>query len=140
VIVRGWGVAWRRAAAEDRPLAWVFAAGALAALALAPLLPALARFAPPCPLHVWTGVPCPACGSTRAALAFFRGDLAAAFAFNPLATVALAGGLAAGLAAPAWVALRGPVPVLAPVLPSRARMALCAALCANWVWLVWRGV
>ncbi len=40
---------------------------------------------PLCPLRRTTGVPCPFCGMTTGVLALARGDVAAAFAANPLA-------------------------------------------------------
>lgn len=140
MILAAWGVRVRRAGADDRALAWVLAAGTLSAVAVAPALPALARYAPPCVFHALTGVPCPGCGSTRAVLAFFRGDFAAALAFNPLVATALAAGLLAGALAPVWVALGGPLPALAPVLPARTRVVIAAAIALNWAYLVWRGV
>jgi hypothetical protein len=38
----------------------------------------------PCPLRTLTGVPCPACGLTTAAIALVRGQAGAAFAANPV--------------------------------------------------------
>ncbi|MGX6602033.1 DUF2752 domain-containing protein [Micromonosporaceae bacterium Da 78-11] len=50
----------------------------------------------PCPLRTLTGVPCPGCGLTTAAVALVRGDFGLAFAANPmifgLAALALAVG------------------------------------------------
>jgi hypothetical protein len=43
----------------------------------------------PCPFLAMTGIPCPTCGTTRAALALSHGQIADAFAANPLATTAL---------------------------------------------------
>lgn len=37
----------------------------------------------PCPLHLLTGLKCPACGITTAILALLHGDVSAAFAANP---------------------------------------------------------
>jgi len=128
------------AGAEDRGLALVLALGALSAAALAPFLPWLASFVPGCPLHALTGVPCPGCGTTRAALALARGDVPAAFGWNPLAAAAFLFGGAACLVAPLWVASGRALPSLAPALPRRGRIALVAAVGANWAWLVVRGV
>ncbi len=49
--------------------------------------PAEAHFFPKCPLHVLTGLYCPGCGTTRAAHHLLHGDLAEAFAMNPLMVV-----------------------------------------------------
>lgn len=38
----------------------------------------------PCLFLYFTKIPCPACGITRAWLAFFKGDFGEAFAFHPL--------------------------------------------------------
>lgn len=37
-----------------------------------------------CPIYELTGITCPLCGTTRAWLAFFRGDFALAFTCHPL--------------------------------------------------------
>ncbi|MDY4166918.1 MAG: DUF2752 domain-containing protein [Fournierella sp.] len=37
----------------------------------------------PCPLHLLTGLKCPACGITTAILALLHGDVSAVFAANP---------------------------------------------------------
>lgn len=39
---------------------------------------------PFCALREWTGIPCPACGSTRSLLASSHLDFLSAFRFNPL--------------------------------------------------------
>ncbi len=39
---------------------------------------------PVCPLHEWTNIACPMCGSTRAWLALFHGNMGMAFRYNPL--------------------------------------------------------
>lgn len=57
----------------------------------------------PCILHATTGLNCPLCGSTRMAAALLRGDLNAAWHFNPV--VLVLGpliGLAVGYQVLAW--------------------------------------
>lgn len=69
-----------------QPMSWLLflAAAALCAnLALKWRIPL-----PFCLLRETTGIPCPACGSTRALLAWTHFDLASAFRFNPLFFVA----------------------------------------------------
>ncbi len=46
---------------------------------------------PRCTFHALTGIPCVTCGATRAALSLFHADPAAAWRFNPLATIAICG-------------------------------------------------
>lgn len=43
-----------------------------------------------CPLNFWLGIPCPACGSTRAMLALLRGDIAGYMFYNPAALSVIA--------------------------------------------------
>jgi hypothetical protein len=133
-------LAWRRARPEDAPLAWLCAIGVASGLALVPFAPLLARFAPACVLHTMTGVPCPTCGSTRAVLALAALDVPRALSWNPLVTVALVGIAAAGFAAPAWVAARGPLPLGDEAACRWLRILAPAALLANWLYLVLRGV
>ena len=60
-----------------------------ACLALAAFDPATTWWCPDCPLHTMTGWLCPFCGSLRAVHALLRGELLAAWSFNPLLMVAL---------------------------------------------------
>ena len=131
-------MSWRRARLSDLPLAllWAFAAGL--AVACAPLLPLVARALPPCVLHTLTGVPCVACGSTRAALALAHGHAIEALALNPLVTAGMMGGLLGGFVAPGWVALRAPVPGLAGT-SRHLRVAAWGAVVLQWGYLVMAG-
>ncbi len=60
-----------------------------------------------CPFRVATGWDCPLCGGTRMGSALLHGDVSAAFAFNPVALVAVA---VLGVLGALWVveALGGP--------------------------------
>ena len=130
-------MAWRSATRDDLPLATLWALAAACAVASAPILPLLARLASPCPLHALTGISCPTCGATRAAMALAHGDIAAALVCNPLAAIVILAGLAGGATAPVWVALRGPLPRWRAT--PFARLALASVLAANWAYLIGRG-
>ena len=43
-----------------------------------------------CPIRLITGIPCPACGTTRALLSFISGDINSAFSYHPLFPLAIA--------------------------------------------------
>src|SRR5262249_18943967 len=126
---------FREGGANDRALALVLACGAGSAAALLPFAPLLAPLVPRCPFHPLTGLPRPLCATTPAGLGLARRAPARAFAWESRATAALVLGGAACLLAPAWLALRGPVPVIA----LRRRLFVLPVL-ANWAWLVVRGV
>lgn len=108
-------------------------------VALCPLAEQLASKLPACLIKSWSGMPCLACGTTRAGLALSRLDVAGAFSINPLAALSwitlIGGGLAAGLLALLNVPLREPDLNLS--LPVRC---LLVTIClANWVYLVGAG-
>ena len=98
---------------------------------------------PLCPLHAVTGLPCPTCGSTRAASALVHGDLAAAVAWNPLMTLVMIG--AALYVLYAAVVVIGNLPRLRWTPPSRSesrgiRIGVILLIAINWGYLIWRGV
>jgi 1,6-anhydro-N-acetylmuramate kinase len=95
---------------------------------------------PVCPFKRLTGLPCLSCGTTRAALALLRGDLAVAFHFNPLATALGAAFAAGGVLAPVWALLRWPVPDALPAATPVRRGLGIALLLAAWGWQVIRGI
>ena len=89
-----------------------------------------------CPLRRWTGVPCVACGTTRATLALVHGDVVAAIRWNPLGTTVVA--LFVLHLALRVVAGRA---VRIELSPREWRIALgcgVALLLANWVYVFFR--
>jgi hypothetical protein len=57
----------------------------LAAVVVFAFDPSRVSLFPPCPLHHYTGLWCPGCGTTRAMHQLLHGNVAAAFRYNPLA-------------------------------------------------------
>lgn len=93
-----------------------------------------------CTFKNWTGIPCPTCGTARAALALARFDVLEALGRYPLPTLAwtflLVGGLYAG-----GMALSGRTPPAIPKsLPLWARAGLVAAVLTNWMYSIATGV
>jgi Protein of unknown function (DUF2752) len=119
----------------DRRLALTWGALALTAVLLAPLATRLTPSLPVCLFRDLTGLPCPTCGTTHAALALAHLDLPGAIAFNPLATLgALAFLLGGAVAAAASLANRPlPEPRLSGAVP---RSVALLAVAANWSWLL----
>ena len=83
-----------------------------------------------------TGLPCPTCGSTRAALAVADGRLLDAVVLNPLMTVAILVGVV-------WLTIRvGFVRRIELDLTRPARGlawgAMALLLAANWAWVIAR--
>jgi hypothetical protein len=126
----------RRATREEGQLAFMWLVAAVSAVALRPVWLALAPFFRPCVFRSLTGIPCPTCGTTRAATAFLDGDLITAFAANPLATT---GGLLFVVGAPLaviWALARWPLPVLPTPLPSWVRIGVILLIAANWFYII----
>ena len=109
---------------------------AAAAAALRPLWLAVAPELPGCAFRAITGVPCPTCGTTHAAVALLHGRLLAAFAANPLAALAIVGFFAGGLLAPLWVVAGGKMPVLPSPLPARVRLLAVLVALAGWAYVI----
>ena len=104
-----------RATRALRPLVGFFAVG----LGLSALY-ATTGIGVICPFRAVTGWDCPLCGGTRMGSALLHGDVAAAFAFNPLALVGIA---LLGVVGVLWVveALGGPA--VRPPFALRVRLA-----------------
>jgi hypothetical protein len=129
-------VTTRIATREERQLAYLWLAASVSVIALKPLWMAFAPLLRPCVFRSLTGVPCPSCGTTRAALAFLDGNLVAAVAANPLVTAA---GLIFVVGAPLaalWAIAKCPVPVLPTPIPGWARVGAVAIIAANWLYVI----
>ncbi|MCP3906164.1 MAG: DUF2752 domain-containing protein [Planctomycetes bacterium] len=88
-----------------------------------------------CNLRRLTGIPCPTCGGTRAAMAAADGRFADAFTHNPFLCVAV-------VAAFTWLVVRigfGQRIVLSRGLRAGFWSAAAVLFAANWAYLIWRG-
>ena len=126
----------RPATREERQLAFLWLAAAVSALILRPVWLALVPHLRSCLFFSLTRVPCPSCGTTRAATAFLRGDLAEAFAANPLAALTGLVFVAGAPLAATWAVAGWKVPRLPSPLPLGYRIAVVAALALNWLYLI----
>ena len=126
----------RQARPEERQLAYLWGAVVLASLVLRRFWLALAPALPRCAFRSLTGIPCPTCGTTHAAVALLHGQVGIALAANPLMTLLGIVFCAGGVIAPVWALARGPVPVLPSPLPRRLRLLAVAVVLANWLYLV----
>jgi hypothetical protein len=134
---------WRRLNGHetDHELLWLtVSAGALAA---ASIWFALRLPWPICVFHELTGLPCLTCGATRCAIAFFQGNLFAAWLWNPFVFLALCGFVLFDFYALAVLALRAPrlrIVSLTRSAKSFVRLTSVSALALNWIFLLfhWR--
>ena len=131
---------WRLPQREDRQVAalWMLCAGLT--IVFRPLWSSAASFVPACPWHLWTGWPCPGCGTTRAIVRLLHADPLGALRLNPLAVCAAATFVAGGLAAPAWLWCGGKVPGLESRPRPWAIALVAVSFLANWAWLAATGV
>lgn len=67
----------------------LFLVGAVGLVFLRLFDPASSSIFPPCPLHYFTGLYCPGCGSLRALHQLLHGNLREAWAMNPLTIILL---------------------------------------------------
>jgi len=129
-------VTTRTATREERQLAILWLAAAVSALALKPLWMAIVPLLRPCIFRSLTGIPCPTCGTTRAATSFLDGNLITAFSANPLAAAAGFLFVVGAPLAALWAFARWPVPVLPTPLPMWVRIGAVALIAANWLFVI----
>ncbi len=120
-------------------MAFLWLAAAASALALRPLWLAAAPILRPCVFRSVTGIPCPTCGTTRAATAFLDGNFLAAFAANPLAAAVGLLFVAGAPIAALWAIARWPVPLLPTPLPMWVRIGAVALIATNWIYVITAG-
>ncbi|HEY2573665.1 MAG TPA: DUF2752 domain-containing protein [Verrucomicrobiaceae bacterium] len=75
---------WRPLAPREIDHEFIWLCVSLGGLAAAALWMKLGLSWPFCIFHALTGHPCLTCGATRSAIAFFHGDFAGAFVWNPM--------------------------------------------------------
>lgn len=129
---------------QKRPEAFIpplmFAIGILLLLFVARFYEHLPIKPPECNLKRLTGIPCVSCGGTRAFQALSRGQIVAAFRFNPAATAAV-------FAAAIWmvmILIRKDKPDQQALSPDqrrkRTRFFIIAGVLifvANWIYLIY---
>ena len=124
----------------SRQLAVLWGGVAAILVALSPWASAIADGLWHCAFKSLTGIPCPTCGTGRAALALARLDFGTALMHYPLPAIGWIAFVTCGLAALAMT-LTGRTP---PAVPSRlstgARAALVLAVLSNWAYSIATGV
>ena len=110
---------------------------ALVMLGAGRLLPILS-FAPDCVFKGLTGIPCPACGSTRSVVHVAHGDILSAFAMNPLTTLCLLSAIVYFIASLVSVAYDLPRinVILADKEKNVMRAGVAMILLAQWAYLI----
>ena len=106
---------------------------------LSPLASAVASALWSCPFKSLTGIPCPGCGTGRAALALARLDPIHALVHYPLPALAWMAFIVAGLAAGVRALRRRPLPRIRR-LPAWVKVVAVVAVAANWAYSIATGV
>ncbi len=124
---------------SGRQLGLLWGGVAVTLVALSPFASRFASLLPACRFKALLGIPCPTCGSTRAALALGRFEFLQALARFPLATIGwtvlIGGGLVAGIAALLGYGVPDPPTRLS--LP--VKIGLLLLFLANWAYLIATG-
>ncbi|MEL7061032.1 MAG: DUF2752 domain-containing protein [Acidobacteriota bacterium] len=123
-----------------RQLGFLWGAAVLGIALLAPFAERLALLLPACPLKTSTGVPCPTCGTTRAALLLGDGRVFDALSLYPLPTLLWLVFTVGGLIAAGAAFVGHPLPNPPKRLSWPLRVALVATVAASWIFNVATGV
>jgi hypothetical protein len=130
-------VGLRTRAARGTPVSVWLAGGGLAAMLAVGLLHLDRLPLTTCTFKAFTGFACMTCGATRALGLLFQGELAAALAMNPLATLAMLAVVPWALADLALLARGRALGLdLAPAVARAARIAAVVLVGANWAYLL----
>ncbi len=85
-----------------------------------------------------TDLPCPTCGTTRATLAFARGDVLAGVLYNPFVVTAITIGLT--LCAVQWMFGRRIAIAISPRSKRFGWVLVAVGFLTNWAYLIARGI
>ena len=112
----------------------------MAMIVMAPLTSELVAGLPACTFRELSGIPCPGCGSSRAAELLSRFQFLEALRRFPLATLGWTGLIGGGLLAGVAGICGGSIPYLSSRWLPWIRWGLVAAIIANWLLLIRTGV
>jgi hypothetical protein len=124
----------------SRQVALLWGTVALLLVGASPWAPLAGESLWTCAFKSLTGIPCPTCGTARAAIALARFDFLEALVRYPLPTLAWAFLVAGGIVAGAMALLGRTPPAIPRRLPTWARAAVVASILANWVYSISTGV
>lgn len=126
---------------QGRQLGILWGVVSLLSMMLSPLAPYLASASKMfCVFKGLTGIPCPGCGTTRAALALARFDFAEAFVRYPLQSAAWSVFVAGGFVAAGWVLSGRDLPSVPRRLPAWLVAVAVTLAFANWGYCIATGV
>ncbi|MBN1561955.1 DUF2752 domain-containing protein [candidate division KSB1 bacterium] len=93
--------------------------------------------APPCLFHLWTGLPCPSCGATRAGIALAQLRMADAFFENPLFFALYMACILWGMNSLLAVVVGKNVQIILTAQEKkRVQRLLVSAIIINWLYLI----
>jgi hypothetical protein len=124
----------------NRQIALLWGAVAAVLVGASPWASALGDALWECTFKSWTGIPCPTCGTARAAILLARFDFLEALGRYPLPTLGWIFLVAGGFVAAAMALLGRELPSIPTRLPVWGRIAVLAAVLGNWAYSIATGV